>query len=408
MPPKGIKQIRSTLISEQLKLQWKNPSDILSLLLLVGGDVLQQALAQQSGDIFPTPVVFSFGWVGYAFTALLSVVGSERLMPSPPAPSSIIFSTQHGYPRNNESWILNRILRDYEKLWMPVQAKEKLQNMLKTAKVPKTGLCITVFRASKAETAGVPRRDLYWFSGYVVAIFQLGIAAVPWATNGEWEIFLLTAVGTALAFITGSLPQWRKERWGCRRNSKKTFVLSDGNGAQHVLVVQGAGRSLDLEDLAATSEKNGSTWTTLIFATLATCWTVLLLAVSGIQSQSWILVAIGSVGMAHTVIIAGAPRRPAWFGIHLDYCEVFAEKKVMTALQAVETAFPGVGRSMLSVFFPGPLREEELQWWNKSLTNTSENHISHVSGSISAGPEMTRELPHSNEGTLRNDFDESI
>ena len=404
MPPRGVEQVRTT-ISEQLKLQWGNPSDILSLLLLVGGDVLQQALAQQSGDSFPTPVVFSFGWVGYAYTALLSAVGSERLMPSPPAPSSIVFSTQYGHPRANESWILNRILRDYEKLWMPVQAKEKFQNMLRTAKASKAGLCISVFKASNDGTAGLPKRDLYWFSGYVVALVQLGIAAVPWGTSGEWEIFLLTVVGTGLAFITGSLPQWRKERWACRRNSKKTFVLSRGNGAQHALVIQGVGRGLDLEDLATTSEKNGSTWrTNWIFAALAACWTVLLLAVSGIQSQSWILVAIGSIGMTHTVVVAGAPRHPAWFGIHLDYCDVFAERRVLATLQSAEQAFPGLGRSMLSTFFPGGLREEDMRWWNESPTNrTPEERPLHVPLSDSLeknGPEMIPKLKYSEEGKI--------
>lgn len=391
MPPQRNKEARTTSISEQLRLQWGSPGDILSLLLLVGGDVLQQALAQQSGDSLPTPVVFSFGWVAYAFTALLSAVGGQRLMPSPPAPSSIVLSTQYGYPRTNESWIMNRILRDYEKLWMPLQAKEKFHNMLKTAKASKAGLCISVFKASKDRTAGVPRRDFYWFSGYVVALFQLGIATIPWVIRGEWEIFLLTAVGTGLAFITGSLPQWRKERWSGRHNSQKTFVLSRGNGAQHVLVIQGAGRGLDLEDLATTSEKNGSTWRTgVMLAALAICWTVLLLSVSGIQSQSWILVAIGSIGMIHTVIIAGAPRRPDWFGIHLDYCDVIAERKVMTALQSAEIAFPGLGRSMLSIFFPGPLREEETRWWNKPTTNAaSEEGIFHVPRLLSVDKSST-------------------
>ena len=402
MPPKGNKEVRSTSISEQLKLQWGNPRDILSLLLLVGGDILQQALAQQSGDSLPTPVVFSFGWVGYAFTTLLSAVGSESLMPSPPAPSSIIFNTERGFPRTNESWILNRILRDYEKLWMPVQAKEKFQNMLKEAKVSKAGLCISVFKASKEGTAGVPRRDLYWVSGYVVALFQLGIAAIHWGISGEWEIFLLTAVGTGLAFTTGSLPPWRKERWSCRRNSKKTFVLSRGNGAQHVLVIQGAGRGLDLEDLATTSEKNGSSWRyTLTFAALAACWTVLLLSVSGIQSQSWILIAIGSIGMVHTIIVAGAPRRPEWFGIHLDYCEVFAERKVMAALQSAEIVFPGLGRSMLSIFFPGPLMEAEMRWWNERRTSTaSEERAFHVPRFISVknnGTDMNPRMKNTEE-----------
>lgn len=351
---------------QQLHGQWGNPNDVLTLLLLVGGDVIQQALAQQSGDKLPTLVVFSFGWVAYTFTALLSAVAGGRLMPSPPAPASIVISTEYGYARANESWILNRILRDYEKSWMPVPVKEKLQDMLTAEKKGKAGLCIAVFEASKNGTAGIPQRDLYWFSGYVVALLQLAVAVIPWRINGDWEIFLLTAAGTALAFITGSFSQWRHERWCCRRNSSKTFVLTRGNGAQHALVIQGAGRGLDLEDLAAMTDRPRSSWETkVVFAALTTCWVVLLLTASGIRNQSWILLAIGATGTIHTVVVAGVPRRPEWFGIHLDYRAVFVERKVMATLQAAEISYPGLGRSMLSTFFPGPLREEEERWWDE-------------------------------------------
>lgn len=372
MPPTHSYASRDTSTYQQLRTQWANPNDILSLLLLVGGDVIQQALAQQSGDKFPTPVVFSFGWVSYAFTVLLSAVARDRLMPPPPAPSSIVLSTVHGHPRTNDSWILNRILRDYEKLWMPWQVKEKLQAMLKAAKSKKAGLCISVFEAGRDRTAGVPRRDLYWFSGYVVALVQLGVAAIPWGTDGDWEIFFLTAAGTCLAFITGSLPQWRQERWGGRPNSKKTFVLSRGNGAQHVIVIQGAGRGLDLEDMATMNDRTRSTWKTkVVFAVLAICWVVLLLTTSGIKNHNWVLLVVGAMGMVHTLIVAGAPRRPEWFGIHLDYRDVFAERKVMATLQSAEMAFPGLGRSMLSTFFPGALREDEVRWWKECRTDNA-------------------------------------
>lgn len=60
--------------TSQLKAQWTSPSDILSLLLLLGPDVIQQALAQVVGRRV-TPVAFSFGWVAYAMNALLSAVG---------------------------------------------------------------------------------------------------------------------------------------------------------------------------------------------------------------------------------------------------------------------------------------------------------------------------------------------
>ena len=180
MPPTvAVGPRGDTSTSGELRSQWVRPNDILSLLLLVGGDVLQQALAQQTGDKFPTPVVFSFGWVAYAFTALLSAVGNDRLMPSPATSSSVILSTKHGYARTNTSWIVSRILRDYERLWMPLPVRRKLESMLAAANVAKTGLCISVFEASKDVTAGVPQRDFCWFSGYAVALLQLGIAIIP-------------------------------------------------------------------------------------------------------------------------------------------------------------------------------------------------------------------------------------
>jgi len=99
----------------EVRSQWRNPGDLLSLLLLVGGDVIQRAIAQLAGDrSLPTPVVFSFGWVAYTFMSLLSAVGDNRLMPSAPDLQSILINTQYGHTRTNQSWILGRVLRDYD------------------------------------------------------------------------------------------------------------------------------------------------------------------------------------------------------------------------------------------------------------------------------------------------------
>ena len=57
-----------------LAAQWENPNDILSILLLVGPDVVSKAIAQLAGRAI-TPVAFSFGWVAYAPAALLSSFG---------------------------------------------------------------------------------------------------------------------------------------------------------------------------------------------------------------------------------------------------------------------------------------------------------------------------------------------
>ena len=62
-----------TSVSE-LKTQWSNPSDILSLLLLLGPDVIQRALAQLVGRRV-APVAFSFGWAAYSVSALFSAMG---------------------------------------------------------------------------------------------------------------------------------------------------------------------------------------------------------------------------------------------------------------------------------------------------------------------------------------------
>lgn len=58
----------------QLRGQWENPNDILSLLLILGPDIVLRALAQVSGQRM-TPVVFSYGWVAYAVNALVSAFG---------------------------------------------------------------------------------------------------------------------------------------------------------------------------------------------------------------------------------------------------------------------------------------------------------------------------------------------
>ena len=62
---------------QQLRDQWFNPGDILSLLLLIGGDIVQKAIAQLVGhevrlpgssiQLSLTPVAFSFGWVRLQF-----------------------------------------------------------------------------------------------------------------------------------------------------------------------------------------------------------------------------------------------------------------------------------------------------------------------------------------------------
>lgn len=297
-------------------------------------------------------------------------MGDKNFLPSPELPA-VVFSIGQGYVRNNNSWVIARLIRDFE-LRLPEEARNPLEDMLATADhgkpAKKAGLCITIFKAGNTEKAGVPHRDKLWYSGYFIAAVQLGIAAVPWGLHKVWEIFAVTLCGTALAFVTAGLPHWTRERWACRKDSNKTFVISRGNGAQHAIVIRGNGQSLDLEDLAAASgEGVGSAiGTTTVYAVLTTLWCALLVTVSGIEAHTWYLVAVGAIGMVHTVIVAGAPRCSGAFGIHLDFERVIVNKKVMKALQEAELCIPGLGRSMLTTFFPADLRDDEVEWWKRN------------------------------------------
>ncbi|KAK1235127.1 hypothetical protein PQX77_001650, partial [Marasmius sp. AFHP31] len=88
MPPSPTIASRSEHLAAHLPAlrdQWRDPEDILSILMIIGGDIVQSALAQLvSSHPRPfTPVAFSFGWVAYSFSAILSAVGSRRLVPDP-------------------------------------------------------------------------------------------------------------------------------------------------------------------------------------------------------------------------------------------------------------------------------------------------------------------------------------
>ena len=48
------------LPSDEFTVQWTHPSDVFSVLLILGGDVVGRALAQLAGQPL-TPVTFSFG-----------------------------------------------------------------------------------------------------------------------------------------------------------------------------------------------------------------------------------------------------------------------------------------------------------------------------------------------------------
>ncbi|KAK0442184.1 hypothetical protein EV421DRAFT_598193 [Armillaria borealis] len=341
-------------ISQMIQGTWQNPSDTLSILLIIGGDVVLKALAQLTGRSF-TPIAFSFGWVSYSFNTLMSVLGDGRLVPAPDYPAKLI-NAENGYKRDSKSWVLGRLLRDFER---PLGDN--------------VGLSITVFEAVEEDLAGVPSVDLWWYSGLVVIVIQHALAAIPCGLHRNWSILFITAAGTVLALITGALPQWRREKWACRRKTKKVCSITGGNGTRYVMVILGNGVGLDLEDLAAAESprmrRRGKDDNSEFFFTQVVCllfgilWIVFLITVTALKEDTWYLLGVGGLGMVQNVLVAGTERHIGTSGIHLKKIEEYQQEKVMDTLMDLEKDYPKVGKSLVTEFFPSGLHEAEAQWW---------------------------------------------
>ncbi|KGO43871.1 hypothetical protein PEX2_108230 [Penicillium expansum] len=379
------------------RAQWVSPSDLFSILLIIGGDVIGLALAALAGGPI-TPATLSFGWVSYAISALLTAQSEDRLMPPSPDSSPRVINLSTGYTRFNRSWTLGRVFQNYE-YWMPAEVEQQLQNhpvlyqdeeawiadtemsekatgttetypnSRKYVSPHQARLCVAVYEWALDGRYPVAQPGYDWvhWLGIIVTVFQIGISAIPFALHGDWSIFLVTVAGTILAYASGALPQWRKEKWACRTlDKRKDIALTLGNGMQHVIVVLGA--------------KGGNTTRMMTFL-LTVLWFMLLLSSTGIQAHAWYLLAVGGIGMMQNLITAGAPRQPEMLGIPIRLAMrsnsrneaspipmVFAEFKVMHTLMELELDFKGAGRALLPEFFPGGggLQSWEEKWWSSN------------------------------------------
>ena len=340
--------------SERLASQWHNPNDVLTVLLIIGGDIVQKALAQLSGNNF-VPVAFSFGWVSYSINALLVIHGDGTLMPSTMYPS-ILINARSGYGRLNYSWILNRLLRGVESELEPLDA----------------ALCVSVFQCRPHD--GKMLADWLWWSGVVTIGLQHGIAVIPFIVNGDWSIFLVTGTGTLLALMGGSLRQWRKEKWGSHFDNKgTTYCLTRGNGFQHVVVIQNEQQGcLNLESLALPQRNASSRSCKAMVTVLAVLWIGFLINVCGLRQNTWYLLSVGFVGMVQNISVAAIPRQPSSMGLQLTLIARIKKQKVMSVLMETEDRFPSVGAALLRTFFPGELRDHEHTYWSRIANETPE------------------------------------
>lgn len=414
----------------QLASQWANPRDITTILMIIGGDVVQKALAQTTGCWY-TPVCFSFGWVAYSFMALISVIGDGRLLPAPDYPVKV-FNLRTGYVRENKNWVIGRLLRDQEAY------------MSRKEPAPNRGIRITIWEAKdnvhrQSKVSFLYSRIHVW--GLITAAVQFGIATIPLILDQKWGILLITGFGTLMALLAGGLPQWRVEKLPNRQRSEKIFALTTGIGSKDIMVILGAGKCLDLEDLSAQeTPRSGRPWMKFqpdtskypdqdawvgtgakecflfghtgpfhflrmkyhgmlartfreipggFFVTMVVCvaqsflWLLFLITVAALGTNTWYLILIGSIGMFQNGYVAAMERKPEHRNCFLEYKEVITTLKVMDGLMDFQTIY---GTEILSSkdvsepfimplvkeFFPGRLLPDEEDWWNGEQFNYDE------------------------------------
>jgi hypothetical protein len=377
----------------QLLAQWTNPNDVLSLLLIIGGDIVQTALAQTTAGGWISPVCFSFGWVAYSFSTLVRVLGDGRLLPPPDFPAKV-FNLESSYVRENKNWVLGRILRDNELF------------MNKIRQHGGNGLRISIYTAL-ARKDGKETANFYtlWLWAGVTAL-QIGIATIPFARDREWGVFLVTCSGIAASILAGAIPQWQVEKIPLKKRSRKLVALTSGNGSRDIMIIYGDGVALDLEEMAAgESPRSDRVWealklfsspvknefgvverrhnkteirTTHMFNGLplgvwltrfasfcqVVFWLALLIMVAGLKSHSWYLVVVGSVGMLQNAMLAAAARRPDRRGLPLALVDTIVTHRVMDGLMDLDATIENAGLSLRDEFFPGFLREDEKDWWD--------------------------------------------
>lgn len=225
--------------------------------------------------------------------------------------------------------------------------------------------------------------DWCHYSGIAVILIQLGVAAIPFALYRDYSALLVTGAGTILTILMAALLQWHTEKFSGQHGCKKVITITSGNGALNVLVVVNPGvkGSIDLEDLTSgqspLSHYNRPEGVSLAFGAprplcitqvacvaLAILWVMFLLTIMQLVMNTWYLLFVGSLGMIHNVIVAGAPRSPSTGMIHVEKVEEIWRNKVMDALMGAECAYPKLGRVLLLEFFGEHLRPDKTCWWD--------------------------------------------
>ncbi|GIZ45006.1 hypothetical protein CKM354_000819000 [Cercospora kikuchii] len=374
-PQKGVnKAMRSTAQPDTEE----SPVPLLKFVCLPRSSPPQESEPEHYWKLGLTPVAFSFGWVGFAFTSLISVLGEGLLMPQTDTPATVI-NLVSGTMKTNESWVLGRLVRDLG--MSPILRKDAATSQSRSEHGSST---VYMYKTKKG--AGYPRIGRLWLAAVIIVV-QFVISSIPiWdprRTRDErnWIILMITAAGTVLAILASSIPQWQLEKFRAARNTKGSFILTKGNGHLYSYVLlnpNDSKQSMNLEHLAVVRPEDlRSVYTKVVVPLLALCWVFLLLCVGGLENDTWYLFAVGLLGMIQNIVLAIVGRSPDTHGLPIepatdgDDC-IIRDRKVMRMLKKAEMVRPYVGIRLKRVYFEDTyLNPDEKQYWARQERTAS-------------------------------------
>jgi hypothetical protein len=224
-------------------------------------------------------------------------------MPETDMADAIVIGAESGHIRTTKNWVLGRLLRDedyrVDREMRREQAHQSPAEPGRDAASTVNGsagpaweaLRVTVYCVNKSPPVphGEPTLDLTWFLGVATIVFELVVAAIPWILYGQLMTFVVAFSGNLLAVISGSLPQWKVEKWSAPCKGGDTITLTQGNGSRHAVVILGCkGVGLDLEIMARGTRALVPSWRIkTINVILTLLWICLLITVAGMQDKTY-------------------------------------------------------------------------------------------------------------------------
>ncbi|RPD66860.1 hypothetical protein L226DRAFT_529264 [Lentinus tigrinus ALCF2SS1-7] len=316
-----------------------NPGVVLALYLSLTPDIMQRAQA------IPGSGVFCLEWPRF----LVSLLTRKNAPPAHDWPSTVI-NVKTGYARTNRSATIEHLLQSH------------------ASKPTSRGLTLTFLYTSQPPGVPLTGGDLVGWSAPAIMLVQVvGASMFEWVGASQ-SVSRLVRAGLQLSVLSGiTLAFQRKQELSSARPVKQREVVcvTSGNGSSDAIVVVTEPGGVKLEDIAAARTGRLGIVASVLVTLLLMAWAVLLLTFTTLSAvDAWCVLGVCALGTAHATYLARTWRGAVGLGFKCaEQKTVVHADKVMTALMAAEEVEDGVGLALLPVFFPGPLRPKEEEWW---------------------------------------------